>query len=760
MRSIRLPLLAFLCLCLALPRALQAETAQDNTNQTESAKSSDPNQEAAQVEELRDRREKAQAELDAVTEPARLSAGVPSEATQEELQERQGLLEQILRSYDEQMNDRLRLQEARQRHADTTRANSEWTGFTDPPPYSLLVTDQLWDAVYSLRLTVEGLQSQLDLLSLRFERARGALTASEERLRQASEKLESVKDAQAARQRWLRDLEDVRKRAAAVRVSAAELSKTRVEEELADAKARLAFAQRQLETAEPQTAFSEADLEKVRSRLTEERQRLEGELERALLKRRTQSQAVQEAERQLQAQGARHKVISAGKEPPRVARAKMAVELARAEMDNLVLKSDLVQQMIDVVEGERQSWDSRYTMRVTHEPGKAREAYTRLTPLFNNFLASRDYLRQQVGIVSGQISDLSNRLQNADSASARTAVQSLLQTFRQREDMYNRTVQRVDQAARFAERWKSEFKAQQYNLPLSARIEDWWAHARGIAMALWNFEVFSAEDTIEVDGKRITGRRSVTIGKILTALTILVIGYVICLYLARLIGRLAVTRFNLAPDVANLVRQWTQAFLITILIVVSFVSVKIPLTIFAFLGGAFAIGVGFGAQTLLKNIISGILVLIERPLRVGDLIEVENVRGRVTSIGLRSSTVRDAKGMETLIPNSSFLERHLTNWTYSSRISRFSLRVGAPYGSSTQQVMDLLRELAKKHPQVLDLPEPQVLLDDFGAQARIFTLNYWIEIRLDVDPNQVASELRFSIEQRFAEAGLKVLPAA
>jgi potassium-dependent mechanosensitive channel len=429
-------------------------------------------------------------------------------------------------------------------------------------------------------------------------------------------------------------------------------------------------------------------------------------------------------------------------------------------MDNLVLKSDLVQQMIDVVEGERQSWESRYTMRLSHEAGKAREAYARLTPLFHNFLASRDYLRQQVGIVSGQISDVGNRLQNAGSGPARAAVQSLLQTFRQREDLYNRTLQRVDQAARFAERWKSEFKEQQYNLPLSARVEDWWAHATGIATALWNFEVFSAEDTIEVDGKKITGRRSVTIGKILSALTILVIGYVICLYLARLIGRLAVTRFRLAPDVANLVRQWTQAFLITLLIVVSFISVKIPLTIFAFLGGAFAIGVGFGAQTLLKNIISGILVLIERPLRVGDLIEVDNVRGRVTSIGLRSSTVRDAKGMETLIPNSIFLERHLTNWTYSSRISRFSLRVGAPYGSSTQQVMDLLRELATKHPHVLKIPEPQVLLDDFGAQARIFTLNYWIEIRLDVDPNQVASELRFSIEQGFAEAGVKVLPAA
>ena len=216
----------------------------------------------------------------------------------------------------------------------------------------------------------------------------------------------------------------------------------------------------------------------------------------------------------------------------------------------------------------------------------------------------------------------------------------------------------------------------------------------------------------------------------------------------------------MAADVANLIRQWSQAFLLTILLIISLVSVKIPLTVFAFLGGAFAIGIGFGAQTLLKNVISGILLLIERPLRVGDLIEVENVRGRVTSIGLRSSTVRDTKGMETLIPNSSFLEKHLTNWTYSSRVSRFSLRVGAPYEASKRRVIDMLAHLAKEHPHVLEMPAPQVLLEEFGQNARIFTLNYWLEIRLDIDPSQVASELRFAIELKFAEAGLKVLPAA
>jgi small-conductance mechanosensitive channel len=307
------------------------------------------------------------------------------------------------------------------------------------------------------------------------------------------------------------------------------------------------------------------------------------------------------------------------------------------------------------------------------------------------------------------------------------------------------------------ERWQSEFKEKRKELPLSARLTDWAKQALGLGTVLWNFEVFAAEDTIEVDGKKITGRRSITVGKILSALGILLIGYWICLYLARLISALVVKRLGVTPELANLLRQWTQAFLITILILISLISVKIPLTIFAFLGGAFAIGVGFGAQNLLKNVISGILLLIERPLRVGDLIEVDNIRGRVMTIGLRSSTVRDAKGIETLIPNSNLLDRNLTNWTYSSPIGRFSLRVGAPYGSN--QVAEVLIDIARQHPRVLKLPSPQALLEEFGDKAVIFTLNYWLDIGLEVEPAEVASDLRYMIEKRFMETGLKLFPA-
>jgi small-conductance mechanosensitive channel len=706
------------------------------------------------LNELRAKRDKVEAELKAVNRPETLAAGAPRDTPREELLERRTLLHQIQRRVDEQIDDTLRLEQTRQHRTEVAKSLAGPKDRAESPPYSIFYADQLWDTAFASRLAVEGLQSQLSLLELRATRARESLLAAEERLRQASEALESASSpAGADRQRWLRDLEALRHRAAAALLQATETAKIRISEELSDARARLETAEQRLASVEPQVEFAEGDLDTVRARLSRERQALADELEETTAARHRQFDELRSVDQQLAARLAK-------RPGDNVHLMQVTAEVGHVRSDNLALKGDLLQLLLDVVEGERQLWESRYRLMHSPEPGQAREAYNRFTPLFTNFHASRDYVRQQVSIVSGQISELETRLKNARTVQDRNQTRALLNAHRQRKDIYDHALQRLDQSSRFLARWKSAFKEQQKELPVSARVEEWWWHAWERAKAAWQWEVFSAEDTIEVEGKKITGHRSVTIGKIVNALVMLMIGYWLCLYLAGLIARLAVTRLGVVPELANLLRQWSQALLLTLLIVTSLVWAKIPLTIFAFLGGAFAIGVGFGAQNLLKNVISGILLLIERPLRVGDLIEVENVRGRVTTIGLRSSTVRDSKGVVTLIPNSSFLERHLTNWTYSSRIGRFSLRVGAPYGSSTQLVMDLLAGLAANHRQVLKTPQPQVLLDEFGNQARIFTLNYWLEIRLDIDPHEVASDLRFAIEQKFAEAGMKILPAA
>jgi potassium efflux system protein len=187
----------------------------------------------------------------------------------------------------------------------------------------------------------------------------------------------------------------------------------------------------------------------------------------------------------------------------------------------------------------------------------------------------------------------------------------------------------------------------------------------------------------------------------------------------------------------------------------SLVSVKIPLTVFAFAGGALAIGLGFGMQTMLKNFVSGIIILFERPFRVGDVIDIGGRRGTVTGIGLRASVMQLWDSTETLIPNSTLLESNLTNWTYSNRRVRFTVAVGVAYGSDLRRVSDILAEVAERHGLVEKDPKPQVLLIGFGESTIDFELRFWVDVSR-ANAAQVSSDLRLMIAGAFSEKGVVI----
>jgi small-conductance mechanosensitive channel len=219
--------------------------------------------------------------------------------------------------------------------------------------------------------------------------------------------------------------------------------------------------------------------------------------------------------------------------------------------------------------------------------------------------------------------------------------------------------------------------------------------------------------------------------------------------------RLSVKRLKVEPNQANLIRRWLRAFLVVCLVLFSLVSVKIPLTVFAFAGGALAIGLGFGTQTLLKNFVSGVIILFERPFRVGDVLDVGGQRGTVTGVGLRASVLHSWDGTETLIPNSTLLENHLTNWTYTNRRVRFHVSVGVAYGSDPRRVIQLLSESAERHGLVERDPKPQVLFTEFGDSALTFELRFWVDVGR-ANAAQVSSDLRLMIASAFAEHGIVI----
>jgi len=128
---------------------------------------------------------------------------------------------------------------------------------------------------------------------------------------------------------------------------------------------------------------------------------------------------------------------------------------------------------------------------------------------------------------------------------------------------------------------------------------------------------------------------------------------------------------------------------------------------FALLVGAFGVGIGFGLQNIVNNFVSGLILLFERPIQIGDTIEIGSLSGEVRRIGIRSSTVRTWEGAEVIVPNGNLISDQVVNWTLSDRHRRIELPVGVCYGTDPERVIDILLEVARAHPETLDEPPRQ-----------------------------------------------------
>jgi len=154
-------------------------------------------------------------------------------------------------------------------------------------------------------------------------------------------------------------------------------------------------------------------------------------------------------------------------------------------------------------------------------------------------------------------------------------------------------------------------------------------------------------------------------------------------------------------------------------------ALGLDLTKVTILAGAFSVGIGFGLQSVVNNFVSGLILLFERPVHVGDIIEVGNIVGEVSRIGIRASTVRTYQGAEVIVPNAQLVTERVTNWTLSDRRRRIDLPVGVDYGSPPEKVVEVLEAVAHGHPQILTDPAPQAVFIAFGESSINFELRAW-----------------------------------
>ena len=265
-----------------------------------------------------------------------------------------------------------------------------------------------------------------------------------------------------------------------------------------------------------------------------------------------------------------------------------------------------------------------------------------------------------------------------------------------------------------------------------------------VLIEFWHFPIYSS------------GGNLIRLHQLIVAICILLIG----LSVAKRIGRGAIRqvrrKIRITDSTSQIIERALFYLLMTLTALIALPMAGIPVTIFTVLGGALAIGFGFGAQNLFNNLISGVILLLEQPIRVGDIVEVDQEIGKVEDIGNRCVRLRRPDGADLLLPNSRFLEQRVINWSLFDRNIRGRVNVGVAYGSDTQRVKQILLDVASQHENVHARPEPIVLFNDFGDNALQFTLFFWCQIERPMDLRLIESELRFAIDAVFNRSGIVI----
>lgn len=262
--------------------------------------------------------------------------------------------------------------------------------------------------------------------------------------------------------------------------------------------------------------------------------------------------------------------------------------------------------------------------------------------------------------------------------------------------------------------------------------------------AVWDTALFTA-----------SGDQVITIGQIVLVIFLLIFGYLGSRFLGYLLGK-RLSAMKLRPDVIYVLKRIVFFGILILVVITALGLLGIPLTAFAFATGALAIGIGFGAQNIINNFISGWILMAERPIRIDDFIELDSAFGVVEQVGTRSTRIRRSDGVHMLVPNSLLLERTVVNWTLVDKEIRTSVRVGVAYGSPVNKVAELILQAVTDQVESKAEPAPSVVFEDFGDNALIFDAFFWCDVGGEKALREIRSAIRFRISELFADNGIVI----
>jgi len=213
-------------------------------------------------------------------------------------------------------------------------------------------------------------------------------------------------------------------------------------------------------------------------------------------------------------------------------------------------------------------------------------------------------------------------------------------------------------------------------------------------------------------------------------------------------------RWEFERGVGDSINTLLHYVLITVGFFIALSALGVQLRNFAIIAGALSVGIGFGLQNVVNNFVSGLILLFERPVRVGDTIRLEDELGIVSKIGLRSTTVTTLDQAEVIVPNADLISEKVTNWTLTNAVARAVIPVGVAYGSNISRVLEILTEVAGENADVLPEPKPMVLFTEFADSSLEFEVRVWVrELRLRMF---VRSAMLAEIDKRFRAEGIEI----
>jgi small-conductance mechanosensitive channel len=691
----------------------------------------------------------------ALLEAARRESAVPAPAGAdgEEIKQRGFYLHEIIRTYERHLVNLARIESLRAELRHVEQESENWKAFDTPPPYPVPFVDALLHDEEAIEKKHKLLTDRIELLADFREQLTTIMRKSASDQRLAEERLQH---GDSGANSWAMELSGLRLRVQTALLQSASANEEINRVELAIANAEAAFARRKTRAAQKNVDFPESDFRKINSDLDAESRRVTSSLASAQDAASAAGAEREKTQEAVTSSLARHITGDA----PTTRAAQKALEdrskiaQLRAETAELVLDALRFQPII--VELKRKAWDYRYQLRQKAGAEVVAEAklhYQRSARALGLFERSA---QRQLTLVASETDRLESQLETPDPMIDRADLRRRLNALTDREEKLRSAYVFLASTQEVVRRLGDELDVRSEGQSGREYFRDIGRTTLAVIAGVWNYELFVAEDTIEVAGKKVTGTTSVTLGKVLRALTLLAVGIVVTTGLGRFAEKVAVQRFKQDHAHARIMRKWMSAVGVLALVIIVLFWVNIPLSVFAFLGGTIAIGVGFGMQNLLKNLISGLMLLFERPFRPGDQIEVGSLAGVVTEVGIRASTIHHANGIDTLVPNSTFLEQNVTNWMYENRKARFSIEVGVAYGSPVKEVERLLLEAMNRHALVLREPEPEVMFQRFGPDALEFGLYFWVSINDKVNARRVASDLHYIIEKSLGEHGVVI----